>query len=269
MEKQDTRPQLTEEELKAIGEIEIGPAKHEIFLNNHYKKVLLGILVGAIGAGIGIAYFSNKQDERDLAASMIVTSLSSEGNYMATELPAIKTQYAHSPSAATSQLIIALSMIEGNQVESGLKELQRIAIEATDITIASRAAAAIANYQMAEGNNELATTAWQQVANMSINPYSALAYMSLGDIANSAGDKDKARNFYQSAKEKCATSSLVNAKDIEMRLLLVDVDAPKPVMMTYASAGDSSIDTTIDTKIDTSLDLDSSMDTLPPLTPTE
>ena len=31
---------LTPEEVKAIGEIELGPAKHEVFLNKHYKKLI-------------------------------------------------------------------------------------------------------------------------------------------------------------------------------------------------------------------------------------
>ncbi len=265
MEKQDPRPQLTEEELKAIGEIEIGPAKHEIFLNNHYKKLLVGIVVGAVGAGIAIAHFSNKQDERALAASMIVTSLSGDGEYQAAQLPTIQSQYAHSPAAATAQLVTALAKLEGAEAATALTELQNIANTATDITIASRAGAAVANYYMAEGDNDKAAAAWQQVANMAPNPYSALAYMSLGDMVNSAGDKEAARSFYTAAKEKCPTSSIINAKDIEMRLLLVDVDAPKPVLS-------GSVDTTPvipATDIDTTIQLDSNIDGLPPITPTE
>ncbi|MFI3243241.1 MAG: tetratricopeptide repeat protein [Akkermansia sp.] len=265
MEKQDPRPQLSEEELKAIGEIEIGPAKHEIFLNNHYKKLLLGIVIGSIGAGLAIAHFSNKQDERALAASMIVTSLAGSDSYNTSELPSIQSQYAHSPAAATAQLVDALAKLDGADAAAGLTALQTIANSATDITISSRAAAALANYYMGEGEEEKATAAWQQVANMAQNPYSALAYMSLGDMANSAGDQETARSFYTTAKEKCITSAIINAKDIDMRLMLVDVDAPKPVL----SGSVSPEPVTAPTDVDTTIQLDSNIDGLPPITPTE
>ncbi len=269
MEKKDTSPQLTEEELKAIGEIELGPAKHEIFLNNHYKKLLVGILIGAIGAGTAIAYFSNRQDESDLAASMVVDSLQGDASYNTSSITELQSQYAHSPAAATAQLIQALAKLEGADVEVGISDLQSIAGNATDITIASRAAAAVANYYMAEGINDKASAAWHQVANMEQNPYSALAYMSLGDIAKNTGDNQTARSFYQTAQAKCATSSLINAKDIEMRLLLLDVDAPKPVIMAASTTESNMPDSDINTSIDTNIELDAGLDSLPPLTPTE
>ena len=44
----DIRP-MSPEEIKAIGEIELGPSKHEIFLNQHYKKLMWGG-IGVVGA---------------------------------------------------------------------------------------------------------------------------------------------------------------------------------------------------------------------------
>ena len=47
---EDTLP-LTPEEIKAIGEIAIGPSRHEQFLNAHYKKLMWGGITLGIAAG--------------------------------------------------------------------------------------------------------------------------------------------------------------------------------------------------------------------------
>ena len=64
---------------------------------------------------------------------------------------------------------------------------------------------------------------------MEANPYSALAYLMLGDLAKDKGDKDAARNWYEQCKAKCPTSALVADKTVDMRLTLLDVDAPTQV----------------------------------------
>lgn len=268
MDKNDKRPELTAEELKAIGEIEIGPAKHEVFLNNHYKKLLVGILVASVGAGLAIAHFSNKNDESAQAASLIIGSIQGQEGYTTTDLATIQTELAHSPSAATAKLIEALAELDGANIDAAISKLQAIANSGSDITITSRAAAAIANYYMGEKLNDKATAAWQQVANMPINPYSALAYMSLGDIAKMSGEVEAARSYYQAAQSKCATSSLINGKDIEMRLLLIDVDAPTPQTPVSTEAPADAPADTIIPSLDTELNLDTNLDSLPPVAPT-
>ena len=64
----DIRP-LSPEEIKAIGEIEIGPSKHEIFLNAHYKKLMWGGIGLSVAAACIIAYFSHRNDHRNEASA--------------------------------------------------------------------------------------------------------------------------------------------------------------------------------------------------------
>ena len=48
---EDTLP-LSPEEIKAIGEIAIGPSRHEQFLNAHYRKLMWGgITLGIVAGG--------------------------------------------------------------------------------------------------------------------------------------------------------------------------------------------------------------------------
>ena len=60
---EDIQP-LSPEEIKAIGEIALGPSKHEQFLNAHYKKLMWGGITLGIVAGGVIAFFSHRNDMR-------------------------------------------------------------------------------------------------------------------------------------------------------------------------------------------------------------
>ena len=71
---EDTLP-LSPEEIKAIGEIAIGPSRHEQFLNAHYKKLMWGgITLGVVAGGI-IAFFSHRNDMRHEAAAQVVQAM--------------------------------------------------------------------------------------------------------------------------------------------------------------------------------------------------
>ena len=81
---EDTLP-LSPEEIKAIGEIAIGPSRHEQFLNAHYRKLMWGGITLGIVAGGVIAFFSHRNDMRHEAAAKVVQamSLTAPGNAIA------------------------------------------------------------------------------------------------------------------------------------------------------------------------------------------
>ena len=234
----DIRP-LSPEEIKAIGEIEIGPSKHELFLNAHYKKLLWCGIALSLGAGSVIAWFSYRNDHRAAASAQVINvfntsapgSAAAPGAYSKDALQALQQNYSDTPSAATGKLLAALSDLQGDKAEAALAALQQIADSAESPLIAARAQVAVANYYMNNSKDKEASAAWQKLVQMGDSPYLALAYLSLGDLASAAGDKKAARTYYESARSKCETSSLVAGSDkvVEMRLLLLDVDAPKPV----------------------------------------
>ena len=71
---EDTMP-LSPEDIKAIGEIAIGPSRHEQFLNAHYRKLMWGGITLGIVAGGVIAYFSHCNDMRHEAAAQVVQAM--------------------------------------------------------------------------------------------------------------------------------------------------------------------------------------------------
>ena len=231
---EDTLP-LTPEEIKAIGEIAIGPSKHEQFLNAHYKKLMWGgITLGVVAGGV-IAFFSNRNDMRHEAAAQVVQAMqitapgqgiASAEDYDVALLQTLQQEYAQTPSADTAALLNALSLLAKGD-EAGVAAVEKLADSNAGLPVRSRALAALAAYQLQQGKDSAA--AWTRITQLEANPYSALAYLMLGDIAKNKGEKDVARSWYEQCVAKCPTSVLVTNKTVEMRLALLDVDAPTPV----------------------------------------
>jgi hypothetical protein len=92
---------LSPEEIKAIGEIQIGPAKHEVFLNNHYKKLIAGGVVVIIAATAGIAYYAYTEQQTEEAGALVVQAVGSTvadatmqpANYEPQALDSVITNY--------------------------------------------------------------------------------------------------------------------------------------------------------------------------------
>ncbi len=240
MKDEDIMP-LSPEEIKAIGTIGIGPSKQDIFLNKHYRKLILAGVIVATAASLGIAWFSHSNDRRAAAGAQVVAALKTDTlaishpstGYDAKAIESLKTEYGDTASAATAILLENLSLLSGSeeQVKVGLAGLETLANDATIAPLLrARALCTLASYSMEKGDDATATTHWNSLLTMGESPYSALACLSLGDIAKAAGKKDEARQHYQQAMETCQTSQLVlDQQIIATRLLLLDVDAPRPV----------------------------------------
>lgn len=232
----DIQP-LTPEEIKAIGEIELGPSRHEQFLNAHYKKLMWGGIALGIVSGSIIAYFSHRNDEKQAAAAQVVAAMKVTGpaavampaDYDPVAIAAVAAEHQGTPSAETAALMDGLSKLEGDAKEAGIAKLREIGAKSANTLVRARALTAVASCLMADGKDAEAAAAWEQVAALGDSPYRALAYMTLGDMARTAGETDKARAYYTDAQAKCPTSPLVVGKTVEMRTLLLDVEAPTPV----------------------------------------
>lgn len=231
---EDTMP-LTPEEIKAIGEIAIGPSKHEQFLNAHYKKLMWGGITLGVAAGAVIAFFSHRNDMRQAAAAQVVQAMKitvpGEGittadEYDAAALQSLQQTYSNTPSAITANLLSGLSQLAKGEA-AGVGTLENVAASSAPLPLRARALAALATYELQQGKDS--APIWTRITQMESNPYSALAYLMLGDIASAKGDKDAARSWYEQCKSKCPASALVTDKTVEMRLTLLDVDAPTPV----------------------------------------
>lgn len=238
---EDIQP-LSPEEIKAIGEIELGPAKHEIFLNKHYKKLLWGGIALGIASGCIIAFFSHRNDMKQSAAAEVVAAMKlaspaggvASAQFDEAALGSLAADYASTPSADTGKLLAGMKALAGDKAEQGIAELEALAATTKDSLIKARALAAVASHYLAEGQDDKAAAAWQKVAELGSSPYEALAYVTLGDLARSKGDIEAARAAYDNAESKCATSPLVTSKTVQMHRLMLDVDAPEKVQAPSA-----------------------------------
>ncbi len=240
MKDEDILP-LSPEEIKAIGSIGIGPSKQDIFLNRHYRKLILAGVIVATAASLGIAWFSHNNDRKAEAGARVVAAMKTQtltaahpsASYDAKTLEEIQNEYADTASAPTARLLENLSLLSGTeeQAKAALAGLETISQDATVTPmLRARALCALATYSMDKGDDATAATHWNALLALGESPYSALACMSLGDIAKAAGKKEEARQHYQQAMNTCQTSQLVLDQNlIATRLLLLDVDAPRPV----------------------------------------
>ncbi len=265
---------LSPEEIKAIGSIGIGPSKQDIFLNRHYRKLIWGGVGLALVAGVAIAYASHRNDMREEAGSQVVAAMKGErlgkvatpADYDAKLMEAIGTEHASTPSAATARLLEGLSLLSGSeeQATAGAAILQEL-VDGSDTAplLRARALAALATRAMVKGDTSAATTYWSALTMLGDSPYTALAYLSLGDMAKNAGKVDEARNYYTQATTACPTSPLTAPGGVvASRLELLDVDDPRPVEPTQP--GSSPLDSPLDAPAET----DPFGDTPSPVQPT-
>lgn len=229
---------LSPEEIKAIGEIDLGPAKHEVFLNNHYKKLIIGGIAFMVVASAAIGFYSYKNEQKEQAGALIVQALGSSSQegaaapakYEAEALSRIAGNYADTNSAELAQLMEALSLLtDSAHAQAALSQLEGIAAASTNELIKARALASLASYYMSEEQNDKAAGYWKQLIALPTNPYSAIAYITLGDLAKLAGNIEEARGYYTQVSTACPLSPLVQQGEAERRLAFLEVDAPKPV----------------------------------------
>lgn len=224
---------LTPEEMKAIGEIELGPSRHEQFLNNHYKKLIVGVLIFMLLATAAIVYATwRARQEADAGAAVIAalrvpSGVADLGDYDQTGLEAVETTYSGTKAAATAELIRGMQLVDGGQEQQGIAVLEGVITRAEDDFLRLRAQVYLAGYYMSGGETRKATELWQTVAQAGNTPWEALALLTLGDMAKQAGDVEKARLYYTQLQESCPASPLFAI--VQQRLLLLGVDAPEPV----------------------------------------
>lgn len=232
---------LSPEEIKAIGEIDLGPAKHEIFLNKHYKKLIYGGIALAVVATAATAWYAHGEQQREEAGALVVkavgatvtdTSLSPQ-NYDPEALDAVTSEYPGTPSEETAKLLKAVREIT-DPAHTDFGALVELADSAKNDFIRLRATVALAMRFTKDGDADKATLYWQKVVSMPRNVYTPRAYVNLCDIAWNQGKQDLAADYLRQARAACPDSPLFATganNDIAVRsdLLESGVDAPVAV----------------------------------------
>lgn len=235
--KNDT-PSLSPEEIRAIGEIQIGPSKYETFLDDHYKKFILGVIVVILLGVGGVAWYSTSNATSNKAAAELVSAMGENKIRLMTDLSSpdqsklqgIAENYENTVSAETALCLKGAAQLSGGESAQGEATLTELSASAKNPLVRQRSIVTLATHFMNAGKKEKAVALWTKLCLEENGVYAALAYMCLGDIARMDGKTEEARSFYKSAIEKYPQSSLVReGGDIMLRLALLDVDDPKPV----------------------------------------
>lgn len=224
---------LTPEEMKAIGEIELGPSRHEQFLNAHYKKLIVGLIAFMLLATAAIVYATWRvHREADSAAAAVAAMKVATGSTVAAEydlagLDKLIADYSDTKAAASARLMRGMQMLATGQQQEGIAALQGVIDSSADELLRLRAMVSLAQHYTDGGDLDKATELWKSVSGSGSSPWEPLALLSLGDIAVQQGDASLAKVYYTQLQENCPQSPL--SATAQMRLLIVGVDPPVPV----------------------------------------
>ena len=245
---------LSPEEIRAIGEVNIGPARHEVFLDNHYKKLIAGGIVIAIGVVGAIAYYSMKDEKETNASAALISALGadkakcyiSSSSLDAGQLESVAAQYPDTAATDTAKYLAHAATVAKGKTQQGLAGMNELLKTTANEGLKLRIRVYLADQYSQQGKLEEAAALWQEVLAAGESPYLPLAYMSLGDIAQQQNDKEKAKALYGAGKIKCAGSPL--AIHMQERFAVIDVSspakeapAPAPLPAPLPEATDSSI----------------------------
>lgn len=243
---------LSPEEIRAIGEVNIGPAKHEVFLDNHYKKLIVGGIVLAVGVVGAIAYYSMQDEKTTDASAALVSAMGadkaefniSSAKLNAAKLEAVAAQYPDTASTDTAKYLAHTAAVAKGKTQQGIAGMNDLLKSTANEDLKLRIRAYLADQYTQQGRLDDATRMWQDVVVSGESPYLPLAYMSLGDIAQQQNDKEKAKTMYHAGFAKCADSVIKSR--IQNRLDVIDVappvkeaPAPMPLPATLPAATNS------------------------------
>lgn len=243
---------LSPEEIRAIGEVNIGPAKHEVFLDNHYKKLIVGGIVVAIGVVGAIAYYSMQDEKATDASAALISAIGadkaecniSSSRLDAAKLETVAAQYPDTSSTDTAKYLAHASAVAKGKTQQGIAGMNALLKSTANEDLKLRIRVYLADQYTQQGRLDDATRMWQDVIAVGESPYLALAYMSLGDIAQQQNDKEKAKALYQAGLIKSGGSSL--KERLQQRLEVIGVappvkeaPAPAPLPATTPAATDS------------------------------
>ena len=199
---------LTPEEVKAIGEIELGPAKHEVFLNKHYKKLIFGGVALAVVASIATAWYAYGEQQKKEAGAQIVSAFAPRTNINdADPLSIVLEDYPDTPSAETATYIKAARDLS-DPAYTDFSVMQQLADNAESESVRLLACHALAARYAKDGDYDNATLYLKKVINFPRNVYTAHAYICLSDIAWNKGDKQQALMYLTEGRETCPDSPL-------------------------------------------------------------
>lgn len=231
--KNDPGAMMPPGEVRPIAEIEIGPTKHEKFLDQNYKKIALAVLAVALLVGGYIVHqVTSEEKVRDSGAALVAAMHDGTGADAAA-FEKVKAEYSGTNAAVTAAYLNALSLWEQGKADEGNAAMEAFIANAPTDMWKAQASVVLGCRYMKDGKNEEAQQHFTAALACGDTPYAPLALLSLGDIAYAGKDAEKAKTYYNELKERYPSSMFALASEeapgVTGREALLGISAPEKV----------------------------------------
>jgi predicted negative regulator of RcsB-dependent stress response len=218
------------EGVRPVAEIEVGPTKHEQFLDRNYKKVILGVLACGLIFGGYVIYDGLKTDKVNQAGASLISAFQPDGTLNLSQLQKVQTDFRGTNAAETSAYLQGLALWGQGNEDEGNKQMEAFIQNTSDSALKSQASAILGCHYMRAGKNDDAKRCFKFTVDSADQLYSPLALISLGDMARSAGNADEAKTYYAELLQKYPDSVYANSEwGVPLREDLLGVQAPSLV----------------------------------------
>lgn len=210
----------THEPVRPLGEISQAPNALDQFLERHHKSLIaLGVVI-ALGAAAYITVREiGKSAERDAGSALI----------QADDLPSLQKLIKDNPktaAAGSAEILLADKQWTDGQQDAAIGTLRNFIASKPEHPAIGTARASLGSKLASQGKTGDATTVFEELIASEQSDYLApYALIALGDLARTAGDTEKARNFYNRAQNEYPQSTFGNSAGTRIALL----DAKPPV----------------------------------------
>jgi tetratricopeptide (TPR) repeat protein len=203
-----------------LGEIEHGPSKFEQFMEKNLKLVILFALLIIVGVAAFVITSQLGEAKDREAGNALLAAESPE------DLRKVSADYADSGAASSAQLLLAGQLFEEGKEDEAIETLK--ALTGSEHPAAAQAQFSLAGLLLKKGQTEEAKASYEAILADSEATYlHPLSLIALGDIAEAAGDTEKAKEYYQRKLDDYQAYGIQSLA--VTRLNLAGVDQPQNV----------------------------------------
>lgn len=218
-----------------LAEISQAPNAFEAFLDRNQLGVFLLAIAIAIGAIALVIYRGIEKSNQETAGA----ALNKAEDLSAYQ--AVVDGHTNTLAAGSAMVLLANSQWVAGKQDEAVGTLRKFIESYSDHSAIPSAKASLASKLMAQGKTGDATTLFEELTTDPKARFIApFALVSLGDIAKSAGDLEKAEGFYKKVNTDYSESSFVESATSRMAILKakppVEIEPPAPAAPPVAPA---------------------------------